>query len=342
MKESFSAIVDKISQKIFYPVYLFYGEESYFIDYLTEQIIQHTLPPEERDYSLHILYGKDVKADEVLASLNMIPMFNLYNIYHIREAQEMDIRTWKKLEEYAMQPVSSNILLITSKELPPKNWLKLIETSQQVVGFQSYPLKEQELAKWIMEYVLRHGFVMSKETAQILIFSLGYELSKIINELNKLFIYLSDNKQTTIIDMKTIEEQIGISRKYNSYELINAIAKKDKNQALRIAIYFAKNEGKQKDTSVFLLLPLISSFFEKLFLYHTLKNKINDKSKIAADLGIFKNLLFIYDIGIKNYNFANVMKAIKLLKQYDLAFKGVEANSTPAMLIDLIYKLVSL
>lgn len=342
MKESFSAIVEKISQKIFHPIYLLYGDEPYFIDYLTDQIIQQALPPEERDFNLHILYGKDVKVDELLASLNMIPMFSLYNIYHLREAQDMDSRSWKKLEEYASNPVSSNILLISFKGLPPKSWLKIAETSQQVIGFQSYALKENELVKWIMEYVQRHGFVITKETAQILIFSSGNELSKITNELNKLFIYLSNKDETTLIDMRTLEEHIGISRKYNSYELINALAKKDKKQALRIAVYFAKNEGKQKDTSVFLQLPLMLSFFEKLFLYHSLSKKTTDKSKIVSELGISKNLLFIYELGLKNYNFASVMKAIRLIKQYDLAFKGVEANPDPNMIIDLIQKLILL
>jgi len=343
MKESFENIVQKLKQKIFFPVYFFYGEEPYFIDFLAEQVVSQVVPPEERDYSVHTYYGKDVKIDELMAMLNMLPMFNLYNIYHIKEAQDMDSRAFKKLEEYFSHPVSTNILLLSYKGIPSKTFQKNIETNPNIASFFSSPLKEAELSNWLIEYAKRNGFILTKETAQILIFSLGNELGKLVQELDKIFISFSASQDAhRIIDMKVVEEQVGISRKYNAFELVNAIAKKDKTEALRIAVYFAQNEGKLKDTSVFMVLPLLTSFFEKLLLYISLKREISDKKQIAKDMDIRDFQLWIYEEGSKNYTFAKITEALKILRNYDMAFKGVDALVEPELFVDLIEKLILL
>ena len=41
----------------FKPVYFLMGEESYFIDLITEAIIKHALTDDERDFNQTIMYG---------------------------------------------------------------------------------------------------------------------------------------------------------------------------------------------------------------------------------------------------------------------------------------------
>jgi len=68
---------------------------------------------------------------------------------------------------------------------------------------------------------------------------LGNDLSKINNEIEKLCIILP---QGSMITAKHIEENIGFSKDFNNFELLNAIGSRNQLKAYQIAQYFAENQ----------------------------------------------------------------------------------------------------
>lgn len=81
-----------------------------------------------------------------------------------------------------------------------------------------------------------------------------------------------------------IEQNIGISKEYNNFELIKALAVKDVLKANRIAQYFEKNP---KSNLYRWSLPVILNYFSNLLIcYYTkaqIGNRIDDSLRVKRN-----------------------------------------------------------
>ena len=139
------------------------------------------------------------------------------------------------------------------------------------------------------------------------------------------------------ITTELIEHHIGISKDYNVFELQNALGEKNILKANQIVNHFSKNT---KNHHIVQILSALFSFFQKIMIYHFLK----DKSNSAASSALKVNPFFIsqYQIGARNYNKRQLFQIFKYLKQYDLKSKGVNNTSTDkeGLLKELIFKIL--
>ena len=102
-----------LKNKIYYPVYLLHGEESYFIDEISGYIEENILDEQEKEFNQTIVYGKDSNVATLISYARRFPMMANYQVLIIKEAQDLD-----KLEEflpYVENPLKSTILVICHK-----------------------------------------------------------------------------------------------------------------------------------------------------------------------------------------------------------------------------------
>jgi DNA polymerase-3 subunit delta len=162
---------------------------------------------------------------------------------------------------------------------------------------------------------------------------LGTDLSKIANELDKLTLILP---KETIINDAHIEENIGISKDFNNFELLKAIGDKNILKANRIINYFVENP---KNNPTIMTISLLNNFFTKLLLFHGLQNK--SKDAVSKALGV--NIYFVEDYfaASRNYPMRKVAQVIAFLRDADVKSKGVGANQTQGdILKELIFKIL--
>ena len=62
---TYESILSDLSEGKFAPLYILMGEESYFIDKITDFIAQNALREEERDFNQTVCFGSDVSAAAV-------------------------------------------------------------------------------------------------------------------------------------------------------------------------------------------------------------------------------------------------------------------------------------
>jgi len=160
----------------------------------------------------------------------------------------------------------------------------------------------------------------------------GNDLSKIANELDKLIILLAGDKKT--ITTKDIEKNIGISKDYNNFELMNALAYKNTDKAFQIVHYFSKNQNLHPFP---LTMYTLYTFFSKILIFHQLSDK-NPKS-VAANLKVHPYFVNEYKTAAKNYPVKKVRRIISAMREYDRRSKGINNVSTPSgeLLKELIY-----
>jgi len=162
---------------------------------------------------------------------------------------------------------------------------------------------------------------------------LGTDLSKISNELDKLILTLP---KETIINDHHIEENIGISKDYNNFELRKAVGDKNIVKANRIINYFVENP---KNNPLVMTISLLNSFFTKLLLFHSLQDK--SKNSVSRCLSVSPYFVDEYFMAARNYPMRKVAQNISFLREADVKSKGVGGNQSQRdILKELLFKLL--
>jgi DNA polymerase-3 subunit delta len=330
---NYTDIISDLKKKVYKPVYFLMGEEPYFIDQITDFIMQNILDETEKTFNLLVLYGKDTDIRNVITSARRFPMMARYQVIIVKEAQHL--RNIEELQHYLAQPLISTILVINYKYKKIDKRTRFYKIlSEKGVVFDSEKVYEDKLPVWISTYLKDKGIQIETRATSMLVDYLGNDISKIVNELGKLLLVLPQGSNKITSDL--IEKNIGISKEFNSFELNRALAKRDILKANRIIFYFSKN---LKNNPVVLIFSSLFYFFSKLLIYHTLKEKTREN--IAKALGVNPYFVPEYQAAAQNYSLSKVIEIISLMREYDLKSKGSGSLASEGELLkELVYKIM--
>lgn len=338
MKE-FKELQKAIKSKQFLPLYFLHGEEPYFTDVITHLVEEESLPAEERDFGLTILYGQDTNVRDVVTLAQQIPMFGERAVILVKEAQNLKIGDAEAdlLENYALNPVQTNLLLFGYKYGKLDSRRKFVKTlASKGYLFHSEPVKDSGLAAWIGQRLKDKGLKADAKISLLLAEYLGNDLSRIENELDKLAMILGKNQ---VLDAAMVEKHIGISKDYNVFELQRALRDKKADLALKIAHYIGLNP---KSNPLPMVLGNLNNFFMNLILVHTLKGL--DSADLARKMDVSPYFLKDYQIAASRYPLKMVTRIISILRETDLKSKGLGANQVreAELLTEMVYKIINI
>ena len=324
------ALVSDIKSRKFVPIYFLMGEEPYYIDRISDYIQETVLTEEERGFNQMVLYGRDVSIEDVISNAKRYPMMAEHQVVVVKEAQDL-ARNIEKLVDYAKQPQPSTILVFNYKYKTLDKRKALYKTLKKTgVVFESKKYYDNQIPNWISRVLAGQNYTITQKAALMLAEFLGTDLSKISNELNKLKIVLPEGTQIT---PELIEENIGISKDYNNFELHKAIGSRDILKANRIIKYFGENP---KDNPMVLTVGFLHTYFSKLLHLHGLKDK--SPRSVASALKISPYFTEEYITAARNYPMKNVSAIISTLREFDVKSKGVGSNAVPQK--DLLKELI--
>ena len=310
------------------------GEEAYFIDIISDYIEDNVLPEEGRGFDQMVLYGRDVTIDDIVGNAKRFPMMSEYQVIIVKEAQDLS-RTIEKLVDYVKQPQPSTILVFNYKYKTIDKRKTLYKTLNKAgVVFESKKLYENKIPDWIKRVLAPKNYTIAPKAAQMLVEFLGTDLSKINNELNKLQIVLPKGTQIT---PEHIEENIGISKDFNNFELRKAIGDLDVKKAQQIVKYFAENP---KDNPMVVTVYFLFAFFSQLLHFHGLADK--NARNVTSTLGINPYFVNEFINAARNFPMKKVSAVIATLREFDVKSKGVGSNaiSQGDLLKELVVKIV--
>lgn len=335
---TYENILSDIKKKVYYPIYFLMGEEPYYIDKISDFIEENILNASEKEFNQSVLYGKDIDIPTIISHAKRFPMMSNHQVVIIKEAQ--NLTKIDDLNNYIENPQKSTILVICYKYKTYDKRKTLTKTIEKKgVLFESKKLADNKLAEWVTSYVHERKYTINSRAAELLSEYLGNDLSKIANELDKLIINVP---QKTEIKIEHIEQNIGISKDFNIFELTNAIGKKDVLKANQIINYFASNP---KNNPLVLSISNIYAFFMKLWLYHNhsrVIGNLGDKKDLASVLGVHPYFLTEYQKSAANYNIDKIEAIFSLIREYDLKSKGVDCPETDdgELLKELVYRII--
>ena len=316
------------------PIYFLMGDEPYYIDKISDFIEENVLDETEKGFNQQVMYGRDVAIEDIVGAAKRYPMMAEKQVLIVKEAQDLS-RTIEKLVSYAENPQPTTVLVLNYKYKKLDKRKKLYKSiAKHGILFESKKLYENQVSDWIRRVLSGKKYQIEPKASLMLVEFLGTDLSKISNELNKLMLVLP--KETTI-NATHIEENIGISKDFNNFELRKAIGEKNVIKANRIINYFAEN---QKNNPLVMTISLLNSFFTQLLLFHGLENK--SKNSVAKALGVSPYFVDEYFEAARNFPMRKVAQIIAYLRDADLKSKGVGASSLNQsdILKELIFKVL--
>ena len=326
-------LLKEIRNKKFEKIYFLHGEEPYFIDVLTKAIQDNALEESERDFNQSILYGKDAEVLSLISELKSYPMMAERRLVILKEAQYF--KAIEQLESYLENPANSTIFVICYKYKTFDARKKTLKNAlKNGVVFKSEKVKEYQLAEWIQQYIKTIGYELTSKACMLLIESLGNDLGRIVKELEKLAVLI---EKGTIINENHIEENIGISKDYNVFELTNAVANKDNLKALKIVDYFEHNP---KAADLVFVISNLFKFFSQIMRIHFLPNK--SREAVAQALGVHPFVAGELTNAKNKYDPRKIAANIALIHEYDLKSKGVGNTSTTQgeLMREMVYQLI--
>lgn len=333
---TFDSLRKDISNRKFAPVYLLMGEEAYFIDQLTELLLDKVLTETEKDFNLLTFYGVDSDVNTIVSAARRFPMMSEYQLVVVKEAQELS--KFELLEAYVKHPLKSTILVINYKHGTVdrrKAVIKQIEKNGGVV-FESKKLYENQIPAFIKSYFSGKKIQIDEKSARMITDHVGNDISNLVQQLQKLEVSLPQGSGR--ITSELIETNVGISKDYNNFELLKAIAEKDVVKASKITDYFDKNP---KENPTVVTLSVLFNYFSNLLECFWLPQKNEQEVMRALNL---RSSFFARDYmsGLRNYNAVKVMEIITCLRIYDGKSKGIDnASATPGELLkELVYKIM--
>lgn len=300
------------------PIYFLMGDEPYFIDIVANYIQKNILAEHERDFNQTIVYGKDTTIPDIVSMAKRFPMMAERQVVIVKEAQDLS-RSIDKLESYANNPLNTTVLVFCYKykKLDKRKKISKVIAKNGLV-FESKKLYENQVGDWIQRVLSGKGYSIDPKGAHMLVEFLGTDLGKINNELEKLQLILPKG---TSITPQAIEQNIGISKDFNVFELNKALGTKDAIKAHRICNYFTQNP---KEKPLVVTISLLFSYFSKVMQYHGL----TDKSELHAASQLKVNKFFVKDYitASRNYPMRKVSYIIEKIRAADVKSKGVGAS----------------
>lgn len=334
-QSAFNSLRNDIQSRKFKPIYLFMGDESYFMDVLTELLSATVLSETEKDFNMLTFYGTDSDVNLVIASARRYPMMSEYQLIVLKEAQNLE--NFELLDVYAKKPMLSTILVINYKHGTVDKRKSLVKNIAKLGEvFESKKLYDNQIPSFLQSWVKERGMSIDEKSAQMMSDYVGNDISKLIPQLEKLEISLPAGERR--ITAALIEKNIGISKDYNTFELQRAVISKNVVAANRIVDYFEKNP---KDNPIMATIAVLFNYFSNLLECYWLPQK--NEASIMEALNM-KSSFFVRDYmtGLRNFSAQKVMSIISDLRTYDARSKGLDnvSASHGDLLKELVYRIM--
>lgn len=311
---TYEQLISSFKKRDFRPIYFFMGEEAYYIDKLSDYLMENVVSDENKAFDQTVVYGKDVDIDTVINLAKRYPMMSDKQLVVVKEAQQL--KSLDRLTFYLQKPLSSSILVFCYK-YGTLDKRKSVYNAINKAGivFDSKKVYDNQVAGKVIEIAKEKGLSIDMKSANIIADFLGSDLSKISNEIDKLQIALPEGAVVTPTD---IERNIGISKDYNNFELVDALAVKNIEKVNRIVDYFRQDKN---GNPLVVTLSVIFNFFANLLIYSTLKDK--SKMNVASVLKINPFFVTLYQKAAVNYDTQKIIRIISYIRETDAGSKGV-------------------
>lgn len=331
---TYQSLRNQILQGDLAPVYLLHGEEGYYIDQLVK-LFENVLPPEEREFNQYIVYAPSTPMMQAADLCHRFPMMADRQMVIIKEMQSIRADEVDKLQRYVLNPSPKTVLVMVFRGATAKGKELMAAAKKKAVIFESKKVADYQMAPLIDSLIKEKGLRSEPKAVEMLRDFIGSDLSRMYNEIDKLATILGPGATVT---PEAVERNIGISKEYNNFELVEALAERNAVKAMKIVEYFKSNP---KANPLVMTTALLYGYFSDLLIAFYTKDKsdhgLQDSLGLKSSYGLRK-----FKSGMRMYNARQVIEVIWALRQFDTQSKGQGSRQDQYDLFhDLIFHILT-
>jgi len=316
MDAELKKILQKLKARQFAPVYLLDGEETYYMELMTDFFENNVLQPAEKDFNLTVYYGRDVQISDIITACRRYPMFAERQVVIVKDAAQ--VKDFIELAAYVQNPSPSTLLLLEHRAKKVDGRSKLIKyVKEKGVYYTADKIKDEHLPVWIQAYGQEVGFEIGDNEARLMAGNMGNDLVKIANEIAKIRINVPEEK---VLSLQLIHKYIGISREYTAFELPDALTGGDREKLYKMLAYFFSNP---RSAPIQLVIGIFYSHFSKLYQANYLLGRSD--SEAATAMGTFPSRAKAYLRMAQQWNLQRVERCMLLISKYSAKSVGIES-----------------
>lgn len=338
---SFRDILADIRKRNFAPVYILMGEEPYYIDILMSALEETVVDEADREFDQLTFYGADTQVPVVMEAASRYPLMSPLQFIAFKETQSMHQAkaSLNRLAPYVASPSPHTVLAISFKGdslNATSEIIKAAKKNRDAVIFESKKIKDREVADFIRDHCRMERLTIEDKALELLAANVGASLTNLVSEIEKLKVVAGTESRITA-DM--VNDHIGLSREFNNFELVSALARRDYFQVLNIVRQFEVNP---KANPLVVSAATVFTFFQRLVLASFSADK---SDRALMEILRLKTPYALKDIrtGLSFYNAAQLVKAIHLIRDFDTRSKGISSYQKEFPLFtELVISLVTL
>jgi DNA polymerase-3 subunit delta len=215
-----------LKQRVFDPVYFFFGEDDFLKDARLRELVEAAVDPATRDFNLELRRGPELDAEAMDSLLSTPPMLAERRVVVVRDVDKLKKDARKMLDRYLERPAADTVLVLVAPA-GAKADKPLADRSTPV---EFAPLTADRVIKWISHQATTVlGRAITPDAVTLLVEAVGTDLAQLAVELEKLASYASER-----IDESAVAAVVGVRRGESVGSLLDAIAAKDAAAALAL------------------------------------------------------------------------------------------------------------
>ncbi|MGE7601155.1 DNA polymerase III subunit delta [Peribacillus sp. NPDC097675] len=224
----------------FAPIYLVYGTEAYLINETKQLLIEHVLQEDEMDFNFSQFDLEEIPIETALEDVETLPFIGERRLVFMQnpffltaeKSKSKVEHNVKRLEAYLSDPVPYSIVVLTAPYEKLDERKKITkELKRKAVLVEAKKLGDRELKVWVKERVAEYHVQIDDQATELLLELAGTNLMMLTNELDKMALYVDDDKRITV---EVVEKLVAKSLEQNIFTLVDSVLQRRMESAMTI------------------------------------------------------------------------------------------------------------
>jgi len=211
-------------------LYHFTGEDDFLKEEAWRKIVSLLVPEDLKSFNLDLMHGAETSADQIINQASTSPVNAKRRVVVVFDLPKISAFSRDVLLAFLPKiPDSVCLILLSPKITSTAKFYKSLAKIATTVDFTK--MYENQAVGWAANRIVESGKRAEKGASQMLVSLVGADLAELAVEIDKLVIYVGENK---VITRSDVESAVGLSRTHTVFQLIDSIGEKDAQKALLI------------------------------------------------------------------------------------------------------------
>lgn len=295
------------------PLYFIYGEEEFLADRAVLRLVEKLVAPEFKDFNFTTYYGKECKAEQIIAEATTLPMFAERRVILVKRAEELHPEQLEQLIPYIQSPAPESCVIFQGSKIDQRRKFFLeLKKADRLIEYKK--LKDEQLASFVRREAEGSGKRFDPAAADLLVYYCGNSLREIVSQIEKLSTYVGPRALITVDDVKAIVSDTKID---TVFELANALGSRNIDRAIRQLQILLRDPD-----SPYMLVGALARHFRQLCMIRELLDKRVPQDEVSRRVKINPYFLKGMIAQAQKFRLDEYRKIFMLLHETDMGLKS--------------------